>query len=430
MAQSPMAAIVNWFDNERVDIVDLQRVQTLIYTAITEVLGSFAGRHSSGLLTRPRFGVSGAVVTPIPFRALYVPDDEDDLGLPGVGVPVTYDRRLPWQEANSTTSVNLTGYSGRKPYIWARREEVEWDTEARVAWDDGTDDEVVVPDHNTVIRDYCLLGLSDLAGDDDDPPDDSEGWFKIARVVSTSPVSIWPRYAWEEPDGVAENYLTAGTAQPGVIARAKAMGAYGTVDTVGGGIVQRNVGFGGLFTQIFAALSREVDDRWSVDQSGRFTGDPPTGDEVGWLESLTGTTPGRVQLKEAADSLLSRFNALVTKWSLRCCVLYAARIAANGTKSYETGELIELGLITPPTVNKAGDGTYNITFITTLHDPPTVSAVAVANVEDAADSRSHARAFWTSAMNLGVLTYEDGGDNADRAFSVIIVGRSAILDPI
>jgi hypothetical protein len=162
---------VQLYDDERYDVVDADRVQTLLHDYL-ELLGAMFGVTQGGTLTLLLWDTTTLASIPVP-EGLFFTGALSGAGGLAVGKVVRHDPTLPGQ----TSTINLSGQEPGTPYIWARRTEVDSDLESRRQWDGGAGDEVTFTP-NTKKVERVVFGVGGTT------PDGNSGWFKIARVVA------------------------------------------------------------------------------------------------------------------------------------------------------------------------------------------------------------------------------------------------------
>lgn len=171
----------------RMDRTDAEELQLLIHATIARALGGLIG-VTSGALTPIAFDTTNVAAVAVGECALFwaYPAGGANVLRNPEGMVVRHIPSLPSQ----SSTVNLSAYvAGEgKPFIWARRLEVEGTPAARRKW------VVTEVSDNTNSRYEERVGFAVAMTN----PDPAEGWFRFARVTSWSagkpvitPVSPW-----------------------------------------------------------------------------------------------------------------------------------------------------------------------------------------------------------------------------------------------
>lgn len=167
--------------DERVDLPDMDSLQTLLYESIAKFFGGVFG-IGSGCLTSVSFGTADMSNVSIgPCVLIGVSGSPtDNWTLPEMTVAV-HDPTQPWQPA---ANLNLSDYyalSGT-PWLWFRVVEKEDDTENRMGYSAVSEAEEVTI-QTTRWRKYVLFDVSISSSY---PPTADPGWFRLAKVISWS----------------------------------------------------------------------------------------------------------------------------------------------------------------------------------------------------------------------------------------------------
>jgi hypothetical protein len=193
---------IQLLDDERFDLVDIARMQTLVGEYMARALGGIVG-FASGTLSSIAFDTANPAAVGIGECLLWRGVAAGTEGKLADGRVIRHDPTLPSQ----TSVVDLSAYvaGSGTPWLWARRIQVASDVETRRQWDVGGGVEAsITPSTKLVERVAFEVGV--------DVPDADPGWFKFARVVDWSgglPL-IDPKHAWDPDSYDLETPLVGG----------------------------------------------------------------------------------------------------------------------------------------------------------------------------------------------------------------------------
>lgn len=297
---------VKWSNLQRVELPDMDAVSTMQQSNLARLEGALLDNYNvnsvprGGLLSRLNYnGTNPAAVTFGAMTIAYVPDGPtaDDAGQ---GQVFKYDRTLAWQITYSTASLNFSGVGGNKPFVWARRIEVDADDATRRFWDELTELEYTTM-AATRVREVVELALSP-SGSDNSPP--SVGtWVRIARLESVgSEVVLSPRHDFDGHDAVYETDATTRANGSGV----RFYPGEPEVD------VSRHPTLPELARYMIATLCKIHDGRRLFNPNGRLANASVANLRSwrhGWLDD---TFRGLKQLQDESDALDDRVTLLET----------------------------------------------------------------------------------------------------------------------
>ena len=258
----------------RLDREDAEALQGLVYEALARVVGGLVG-VGSGCLTRPRFVVDAAEVSVgecVLFWAY--PAGGAALGNPE-GMVLRHDPG----RAGQVSTVSLAAYAAGegRPYLWARRVEVETAPGARKKWTTAEVDDVSPTRIEERVEFEAAL----------ENPDPAAGWFAFARVSGWSVgglPSVWAISALDALEGALDG-LGFGSLTSEQLDKFGDFGA--------------RAGFGA----VVEALARVMDSRWAFERDEE-TGSAravPSGTPA--LGPFSETPRGIAQLHEALTAL-------------------------------------------------------------------------------------------------------------------------------
>lgn len=167
-----MSEKVRLFDNERLDIPDASALQDLVYEYMGRVLGGLIGGNS-GALTIP--SVDFGNLSNVAFGNMYLYGITDvDSAYPlseelathsdknqTTGKIIRYDKSRSYQ-TTQTVDISSSQAAGTSVYLWARRQEVDSDTDNRMRWEG--DAEVLVSDQATRKREVVEIATGSFSG--------------------------------------------------------------------------------------------------------------------------------------------------------------------------------------------------------------------------------------------------------------------------
>lgn len=173
-----MGERVNFDDDERADIPDINAIQTLVYEQLGRVLGGVLG-PSFGTFSRIEYTVSevgGQIYVDIGEGLLFYADYTTGKTRLADGLLIRHDPTL----AGQSSQVNVTAFepASDEPFIWAALQEIESDSDTRRKWDTGTSNEVAYT-QLTRVRQRVLFSVSITQPV---APADS-AWFPIAQIT-------------------------------------------------------------------------------------------------------------------------------------------------------------------------------------------------------------------------------------------------------
>ncbi len=165
---------VKLYDDERLDLVDLDRIQTFVDEYLGRMLGGLVG-EGAGVLSGCALDTTNIAAVSIGAGLLFTAAPAGTDGKIPTGTVVRHDPAASGQ----ISTVDLSGQVGQTPYLWARAVGFDTDQELRKAWDAATGTEVAMsPSPKTVSRQRVVFGVGVTE------PDGSAGWFQFARVTS------------------------------------------------------------------------------------------------------------------------------------------------------------------------------------------------------------------------------------------------------
>lgn len=338
---TPTGGKVRWNEAhplERVDELDFDAMQLLPLEAVADLGGGIRGEstetYQHGLLSRLSYnGTDPAAVSISPFKACYLRPGNGPYD-PGMLTTFVYERVTTRGQALCTpATLDFTGRSGTYPYVWARRDQLDYDSANRRFFDDVAEEEFT-DTTKTRTRDTVVIGLSNPA-DVELPPDASTDWVKIARVTSVgSSVTMKPRYAMDRYDVVLESFVPTGGDT--VIGGAK---FYSELrDSDGPGLAE-------ITTAAFAALAKVHDGRWAVNPATFRLNSAPSVGQWGWRTYLADTAfRGLKQHSDEIDDIDARLTPIESVAGAPA--VYVGRVKYNGgTSAYEMTDIYKSSII-------------------------------------------------------------------------------------
>jgi hypothetical protein len=215
---------VKLYDDERLDIVDAQRLQSLVFDYLERAVGAMLGLQSGCLTHLPsvlaqvtpgddllhvydpfNYDIEEQTVWLDPCLFYYV--DPDPTG--GRGRIIKFNPSADQQtEGTAANPISLKANINAQAnfYIWAKGETTSGETDNRKFWIAADNLEKSQP---TVVTETEVVSFAVGAGDSNTPPFAEDGWFKIARITSYSTdgvPSIQAMWCW---DTRVNNSLTA-----------------------------------------------------------------------------------------------------------------------------------------------------------------------------------------------------------------------------
>lgn len=193
---------IQLLDDERLDIVDIERLQELVDEYVARALGAFVG-FSSGTLSTIAFDTADPANVGIGECLLWRGVAAGTEGRLAEGRIIRHDPTLPSQ----TSVVDLSAYVAGEgtPWLWAKRVQVDSDTETRRQWDVGAGVEASITIPTKLVERVSFdVGV--------EAPEAGVGWFKFARVTSWTDglPNITARHAWDPDSYDLETPLVPG----------------------------------------------------------------------------------------------------------------------------------------------------------------------------------------------------------------------------